>query len=93
MCRLVLSALLALCLFAGGLLAGEGVVVSFEKDKLVVKVGAKQKTYTLQRGTHVHDVDGSEIKLADRAKHLKKGVTVDVEEEGGKVAEINIKKK
>jgi hypothetical protein len=87
------------CLFlvlvlAGGVLAGPAVVVSYDKDtlKLVVKEGEKERTIELKKAIHVHDVDGKEVKLNDRANKLKKGTRIDIEEEKGKVVEINIKK-
>ena len=89
-----LAAFLALLFLVGGLLAADGVVVSYDKDKmsLVVKVGDKDKTYELPAKVHVHDVDGKEVKLKDRADKLKKDVKVEIEEKNGKVIEINLKK-
>jgi hypothetical protein len=92
MVRRLLAAVVALSLFVGGLLAAEGVVVKFEKNSLTVKIGSEEKTYKLNKKTHVHDVDGKEISGKDRAKALKAGVKVEIEETGGKVKEINIKK-
>ena len=42
--------------------------------------------------THVHDVDDKEIKVKDRPDKLKKGQKIEIEEKGGKVIEINLKK-
>ena len=94
MMRKFLAAALALVVFAGGLLAGEAVVVSYDKEtmNLVVKEGDKERTLKLKKSTHIHDVDGSELKVKDRPEKLKKGVKIDIEEEKGKVVEINIKK-
>jgi hypothetical protein len=80
--------------FAGGALAGQAVVVSYDKDslKLVVKEGEKERTIELKRNIHVHDIDGKEVKLNDRANKLKKGTKIEIEEDKGKVVEINIKK-
>jgi hypothetical protein len=89
-----MGAILVLLIFAGALLAADGVVVSYDKDKLklVVKIGDKQKTYDLPAKVHVHDPDDKEIKLKDRPKFLKKGTKVEIVEKDGKVEEINIKK-
>ncbi len=92
MLRTCLCATLVLVFFAGGLRAAEGTVVSFDKDKLVVKFGDKERAFTLTDKTHVHDKDGKEVKVVDRAKVLKKSVKIDVEEKDGKLVEINIKK-
>lgn len=92
MLRRMLAAVLVLCFLVGGLLAAEGVVVKLEKMMLTVKIDGKEKTYKLEKGTHVHDVDGKEVKGKAVAKKLKKGVKVDIEEEDGKIKEINIKK-
>ena len=90
----ILIALVAFVVLAGGLLAAEGVVVSYDKEtmKLVVKHGDKEKTYELTAKIHVHDADGSEIKVKDRADKLKKDTKVDIEEKNGKIVEVNLKK-
>jgi hypothetical protein len=90
----VLLALIAILLLTGGLLARDvtGTVVKYEKNKLTVKVGAEEKTFDVPDKVHVHDVDGSEVQVKDRAKKLAKGTKVLIEEEAGKVIEINIKK-
>jgi hypothetical protein len=91
--RRILAALLVLFLLAGGLWADvTGTVVSYDKGKLVVKVGEKEQTFDLGSKVHVHAANGDEIKLADRGKHLKKGVKVEIEEKEGKIVEVNIKK-
>ncbi|MBY0523594.1 MAG: hypothetical protein K2R98_09345 [Gemmataceae bacterium] len=89
-----LIALVAILILGGGLLAAEGVVVSYDKDsmKLIVKVADKEKTYELTAKIHVHDVDGSEIKPKDRSDKLKKDTKIDIEEKNGKLVEINLKK-
>jgi hypothetical protein len=92
MLRLTLASLIGLALVVGGLLAAEGVVVKFDKGTLTVKMGDKEKTYKVEKGTHVHDVDGKELKGKAVAKKLKKGTKIDIEEKDGKIEEINIKK-
>jgi hypothetical protein len=94
MVRRLLAVVLVLLLFAGGLLAADGTVVSFDKktNKLVVKVGEKDRTVVLDKKFHVHYPDGKHVKYKDFAKVLKKGLKVELEEEDGKVTEINIKK-
>lgn len=67
-------------------------MVKYEKMNLTVTIGDKEKTYKLEKKTHVHDVDGSELKGKKVAEKLKKGVKIDIEEEDGKIKEINIKK-
>jgi hypothetical protein len=95
MFRRLLAVVVALALFVGTLLAAEGTVVSFDKKKgtLVVKVEGKERKYQVDKKTHVHDLKGKEVKYANFAKHLKKGVRVEVEDKDGKVIEINIKAK
>lgn len=88
-----LCVVLVLAICAGTATAVEAVVVSYEKNKLTVKVGGKEQTYDLPDKVHVHDVDGKEIKPADRAARLKKDVKVDLELKEGKVVEVNILKK
>jgi hypothetical protein len=85
--------------FAAGAMADEteATVVSYDKDtmKLVVKEGDKERTIQLQKGTHVHYPEGKKIKevsVKDRPQYLKKDVKIVIEEEKGKVVEINIKK-
>lgn len=87
-------AVLALLLLSGMALAGVATVVSYDKDtmKLVVKEGEKERTIELKKRTHVHDVDGKEVSVNNRADKLKKGVKIEIEEEDGKLVEINIKK-
>ena len=88
----LLAAVLVLGVLVGGLLAADGVVVKLDKMQLTVKIGDKEKTYKLKKGTHIHDVDGKEIKGKAVAQKLKKGVKIDIEEEDGEIKEINIKK-
>ncbi len=97
MFRGILLALLALAIFSGPLVAADvtkATVVSYDKDtmKLVVKAGDKERTLELKRNTHVHDVDGKEVKATDRPAKLKKDTVIEIEEEDGKLVEINIKK-
>lgn len=93
MVRLTMAALASLTLLAGGLLAADGEVVKFADNKLVVKVEGKERTVLFAKGhPHLHDADGKLVKPADYAKHLKAGVKVELEEEGGKVVEVLIKK-
>jgi hypothetical protein len=95
MLRRLLAVVLVLGLLAGGLLAADGTVVSYDKKtmKLVVKVGEKERTIQLNKKSHVHDAKGKHLKVKDFGKHLKKGVKVELEEEDGKVTEITIKGK
>ena len=89
----MIAALLGVVLMAGVLMAADGVVVKYEKNKLVVKVDGKEKTIEFAKGhPHVHGADGKVIKVADYPKHLKPGVKVELEEEDGKVTEVLIKK-
>lgn len=92
MLQRMLAGLVALGVFVGGLLAAEAVVVKLEKRNLTVKFGDKEKTYKLEKGTHIHDTDGKEVKGKAIREKLKPGVKLDIEEEGGKIKEINIKK-
>lgn len=97
MVRSALTVAVVLMLFVGAARAADAVaavVVSYDKEtmKLVVKVGDKEKTYTLTAKTHVHDVDDKEISAKDRADKLKKGQKLEIEEEKGKIVEINLKK-
>lgn len=97
MIRTVVALVLALVLLVGAAGAADSVaavVVSYDKEtmKLVVKVGDKEKTYTLTAKTHVHDVNDNEISAKDRPDKLKKGQKIKIEEEKGKVVEINLKK-
>jgi hypothetical protein len=97
--RTFLYGALVLAFVAGGVLAGEteGTVVSYDKEtmKLVVKEGEKERTLQLKKNTHVHYPQGEKIKevrLNERPDYLKKGIKVVIEEENGKLIEINIKK-
>ena len=90
----VLGVFIALLLVVGGLLGADATVVSYDKDtqKLVVKVGDKDRTLELTKNTHVHDVNGKEVSSKERADKLKKDTKLDVVEKNGKLIEINIKK-
>jgi hypothetical protein len=92
MLRRLLAAIAVMALFVGGLLAAEGVVVSYSKGSLVVKVDGKEKTYKVGKKAHVHDADGKEVTGKGRAGVLKAGVKVEIEEEDGKVKEVKVKK-
>jgi hypothetical protein len=95
MSRYSLCAVALVLVLAGLVIAAEATVVSYDKDtmKLVVTEGKKERTLELKKGTHVHDVDGKEVRLKDRPDKLKKGVVIDIEEKDGKLLEINILKK
>jgi hypothetical protein len=96
MVRRVLAVVLAAGLVVGGVLAAEGVVVKYDKEKseLTLKIDGKEKKVKFEKGhPHLHGEDGKLIKTKDFEKHLKKGVKLDVEEEGGKITELTIKKK
>lgn len=88
----------ALFLAAGALVWAkemEASVVNYDKAsmKLTVKEGDKERTVQLDKRTHVHFPDKGRIKevsLKDRPNYLKKGVRVTIEEEEGKVVEVNI---
>jgi hypothetical protein len=92
------AALIMACtMFLGVLLAKEteATVISYDKEsmKLAVKEGAKQRTLQLDKRTHVHYPDKGRIKevsVKDRPNYLKKGVMISIEEEDGKLVEINI---
>ena len=87
------AAILGLVMMASVLMAADGVVVKYEKNKLVVKVDGKEKTIEFIKGhPHVHGADGKVLKVADYPKHLKAGVKVELEEEDGKITEVLIKK-
>jgi hypothetical protein len=94
MFRRALCALLFLVLCGGSLLAADATVVSYDKDtqKLVVKMGDKERTLELTKATHVHDANGKEVSAKDRAGKLTKETKLDVVEKNGKLVEINIKK-
>ncbi len=84
-------------LLAGVALAkeSEGTVVNYDKDtmKLTVKEGDKQRTLQLDKRTHVHYPEKGRIKevsVKDRPNYLKKGVRISLEEEDGKLVEVNI---
>jgi hypothetical protein len=72
---------------------GEAVVVSYDAatGRLVVRVGAMERTLVLQPGTHVHDAAGYEVRPADRAAKLTPGVRIEIVEAGGQVEAINIR--
>jgi len=53
---------------------------------LVVKVGSAERGYELTAKIRVHDVDGSEIKLRERADKFKKDTRVDIDEKNGKTS-------
>jgi hypothetical protein len=91
------AVVVALTLSLGAVLAKEteATVVSYDKEtmKLAVKEGAKERTVQLAKNTHVHYPDKGRIKevsLKDRPNYLKKGVRIAIEEEDGKLVEINI---
>ncbi len=87
------AAIVGVVMMTGVLMAADGVVVKYEKNKLVVKVDGKEKTIEFVKGhPHVHGADGKVLKLADYPKHLKAGVKVELEEEDGKITEVLIKK-
>ena len=94
MLRKFVGVLLVVLLCVAGVLAADGTVVSYDKDtgKLVVKVGDKERVFELKASTHVHDVDGKEIRAKDRPDKLKKDVKIEIEEKDGKLIEINLKK-
>jgi hypothetical protein len=91
MLRTFVCAALALVICVGGLLAGEGSVVSFEKGKLTVKVGDKEQVVEL-KGVKVFDDAGTQVKGKDVAALLKKDLKVELVEKNGKVVEIKVKK-
>lgn len=96
MLKRVLAVVLTVGLVVGGVLAAEGEVVKYDKDKseLTLKIDGKEKKVKFEKGhPHLHGQDGKLIKVKDYDKHLKKGVKLDVEEEGGKITELTIKKK
>ena len=87
------AAILGVVMMTSVLMAADGVVVKYEKNKLVVKVDGKEKTIEFVKGhPHVHGADGKLLKVADYPKHLKAGVKVELEEEEGKITEVLIKK-
>jgi hypothetical protein len=91
------AAALVMAASLGLVLAGDvtkATVVSYDKQtmKLVVKAGAKERTLELKKNSHIHDVDGKHLKVADWPAKLKKDTKLEIEEEGGKLIEINIKK-
>jgi hypothetical protein len=93
MLRSMCVALLALAICGAGLLAADGEVVKYDKGTLVVKVGDKERTIKFDKGKpHLHAADGKLVKVEDYDKHLKAGVKVELEEEGGVVVEVLIKK-
>lgn len=93
MLRWTLCAVLALSLLAGNALAANGVVVKYADNKLVVKVDGKEKTIEFVKGEpHVHGPDGKKLKPTQYKDFLKEGVKVELEEEGGKITEVLIKK-
>ena len=88
---------LMLLIFATALVAQEfeATVVTYDKEtmKLTVKAGDKERVLQLEKKTHVHYPEKGRIKevsLKDRPNYLKKGVRISVEEEDGKLVEINI---
>ncbi len=100
MLRSFVASILALTIFVGGLLAAEGVVVSFSPAdkasktpaKVVVKVGEKEQSIELAKGVKVLDADGKPVKGKDLANVLNKDAKVDLTEADGKVTEIKLKK-
>lgn len=96
MWRKILAALiLALFLGVGGLLAADGEVIKYDEKakKLLLKVDGKERTIEFKKGRpHLHAADGKHIREKDFPKYLKKGVQLEIEEEGGKVMELTLKK-
>lgn len=70
----------------------KAVVVGYDPatQRLVLKAGAKERTVQLEAKTHVHDVDGAHVELANRADKLRPGVEVTVVEEDGQVFSVNL---
>lgn len=67
-------------------------VVKYADGTLVVKSDGKDRTITFAKGRpHLHAADGRLIKEADYSTHLRPGVKVELEEEGGKVTEVLLK--
>jgi hypothetical protein len=94
MLRLGSVVLVILLLFAVPVMADElGVVVKYEKGKLTFKTDGKEETVEMKKDRpHLHAADGKRIKMADYAKHLKKGVKLDIERKDGKIVELTLKK-
>lgn len=94
--RKFLLSMVVVMLTAGLLRADvEGVVVSYDAAKMVVviKVGEKERKIEFKKGhPHVHAADGKLLKGKEIEDALKKGVKVDLEEDGNEVEEIKIKK-
>jgi hypothetical protein len=88
--RLVIG-LLALVIFAGGLLAAEGVFVRFDNHDYVVKVGDKEQTIS-HKHVKVVDAAGKEVALNNVGEVLKKDTKVELVEKDGKVVELKVKK-
>jgi hypothetical protein len=88
-----IMAVLVLLLLAVGAWAADGTVVGYDaaSGKLTVKVGDQERVVTLKATTHVHDMDGREIRAKERPAKLKKDVRIELVEKGGKLIEINLK--
>jgi hypothetical protein len=70
----------------------KAVIVGYDvaTQRLVLKVGTKERTVQLEATTHVHDVDGSHVELANRSAKLRPGVEVTVVEEDGEISSVNL---
>ena len=87
----VLAVVICLALVTS-LIAAEGVIISYEKGQLEVKIGDKVEKVKLGKDTKVLDKDGGEVKGKDRGKALTKDVKVDIKKDGDKIVEIKILK-
>jgi len=95
--RKLLSAVVALFLMAGIVVAAEVTITKFDKDKkeVQVKEGDKEATYTISDKTKV-TIGDKEGKIADFEKRLAKlpkgGLKVDITTEKDAITEIKVKK-
>ncbi len=99
--RKLLSAVVALCLMAGLVVAAEVAVVKYDKDKkeVTVKEGDKEATYTVSDKTKVSIVDkdgkATEGKFEDLEKRLTSKfankMKIDITTEKDAITEVKLK--
>jgi hypothetical protein len=91
MLRMICGVVLVLALFAGNLLAVEGVFVRFENHDLVVKVADKERTIEFKH-VEVYSADGALLVGKNIGEALQAGTKVELTEKDGKVVKVQVKK-
>jgi hypothetical protein len=91
MWRPFVSALLVLVIFAGGLLAADGVFLRFANHDLIVKVRDKETTID-HKHLEVYGADGERLEGKAIGEALQEGTKLELTEKDGKVVKVKIKK-